>query len=100
MSTSRADEMANATTEVERLRAQIDQLENELASLHEWANGVVADAQKRVYWLDRLHLDLDPIMRHLPVDFLLAVYLTLRGGSRRARTRAGALRRFVRRQTP
>ncbi len=70
------------SAETERLRARIAQLEDELASLQAWANGVVAEAQKRVYWLDRLHLDLDPIMRHMPVDFARDVYRKVRGSRR------------------
>ena len=99
MSTEQTDHEVD-TAEAERLRARVAQLEDELASLQEWANGVVADAQKRVYWLDRLHLDLDPIMRHVPFDFALGLYQSLRGWYYRARTRAGAVARFVRRLSP
>jgi hypothetical protein len=76
MSTEQTEQMADRA-EIERLRSQIAQLEDELASLQAWANEVVADAQKRVYWLDRLHLDLDPIMRHVPIDFALNAYRRL-----------------------
>lgn len=85
------------SAEVDRLRAQVAQLEDELVSLQQWANGVVADAQKRVFWLDRLHLDLDPIMRHMPIDFALGVYRRLRNWFHWAQRFAGAVRRLVRR---
>jgi hypothetical protein len=99
MSTEQTDELASEGTEVERLRARIAQLEDELASLQAWANRVVADAQRQVYWLDRLHLDLDPIMRHVPFDFALGVYRKLSDWYRRARWRAGGVRSLLRRLT-
>jgi hypothetical protein len=73
----KTDAGAADAAEIARLRGRIDQLEDELAALQAWANAVVADAQKQVYWLDRLHLDLDPIMRHVPLDFALGVYRKL-----------------------
>jgi hypothetical protein len=101
MSAKETDELAAETAEAERLRARIAQLEDELASLQAWANGVVAEAQKRVYWLDRLHLDLDPIMRRVPVDFGVDVYRRLMHwwylwGLRPA----DAVRRFIRWLSP
>lgn len=95
MSFGQAGEAQDA--EVERLRAQVVELEDELASLQAWANAVVADAQKRVYWLDRLHLDLDPIMRHVPFDDALDVYRKLRGPYHAMRRLAGAALRRARR---
>lgn len=90
-------ERATDNAESERLRAQIAQLEDELASLQAWANEVVADAQKRVYWLDRLHLDLDPIMRHVPIDFAVNVYRrVMHWWYLWALRPADAVRRFVR----
>lgn len=100
MSTEQTDGPATESSEVEHLQARIAQLENELASLQAWANGAVADAQKRVYWLDRLHLDLDPIMRHLPIDFALGAFATLRDWYRWAKRPARAARRLVRRLSP
>jgi len=84
--TEQTDELAADSAEAERLRARVTQLEEQLVSLQAWANEVVARAQERTYWLDRLHLDLDPIMRHLPVEFALGVYQTVRGVYRRLRT--------------
>ena len=96
----KTDQLTETTAEVERLRAQVTQLEDELANLQTWANGVVADAQRQVYWLDRMHLDLDPIMRHVPFDFALGVYQKLAHWYRRTRNSAGAMRRFIRRLWP
>jgi hypothetical protein len=97
MSTKRTDGLPNEGADVARLRGRIDQLEDELAALQAWANAVVADAQKQVYWLDRLHLDLDSIMRHVPVDLAWDVYGKVRGPYQSARRLAGSLLRFVRR---
>lgn len=78
MRSEQPQELTDASAEVERLQARVDQLEDELFSLQAWANAVVADAQKRVYWLDRMHLDLDPIMRRVPFEYLLGVVRRLR----------------------
>ena len=50
-------------TEVERLRARVAELERELEEQAARTNRLVAEAQERTYWLDRLGLDLDAIMR-------------------------------------
>lgn len=49
--------------EIERLRARVAQLEQELVEQAARANHVVAEAQERLYWLDRWHLDLNELMR-------------------------------------
>ena len=49
--------------EVEELRARVAELERELADQAARTNAVIADAQERTYWLDRLGLDLDAVMR-------------------------------------
>ena len=92
-------ERAATSPEVVRLRARVAQLEDELAELQAWANGVVADAQKRVYWLDRMHLDLDPIMRRVPFDYALDRFRRLKGWYHQARRPVDAVGRFVRRLT-
>ena len=97
MNPEQTDELTAESAEIDRLRARVAQLEDELAALQAWANGVVADAQQRVYWLERLHLDLDPVMRRLPVDFAVGVYLTLRDSYRWAGKQGRALSGFVRR---
>jgi cell division septum initiation protein DivIVA len=50
-------------SEVEDLRARVAELERELAEQAARTNRLIAAAQERTYWLDRLGLDLDPIMR-------------------------------------
>lgn len=49
--------------EVERLRARVEALESELVAVQERANAAVAEWQERAYWLDRLHIDLNAVMR-------------------------------------
>lgn len=49
--------------EIERLRAQVAALERELAEQAERCNRVVAEAQERLYWLERWHVDLNAVMR-------------------------------------
>jgi hypothetical protein len=53
----------DASSEVEKLRERVASLEAELVETQARANAVVAEAQKRVYWLDRWHLDLNSLMR-------------------------------------
>jgi hypothetical protein len=49
--------------EIERLRTRLDGLETELVEVQARANKAVAEWQDRAYWLDRLHIDLNAIMR-------------------------------------
>jgi len=49
--------------EIERLQARIAQLERELVEQAERSNRIVAEAQERLYWLDRWHVDLNELMR-------------------------------------
>ncbi|MFI5037253.1 MAG: hypothetical protein ACHP93_02100 [Solirubrobacterales bacterium] len=50
-------------TEIERLRERVEQLEAELVEVQSRANAAVAEWQERAYWLDRLHIDLNALMR-------------------------------------
>lgn len=54
--------MTDPQTEIERLRAQVAELERQLADQSARANAAVAAAQSRAYWLDRWHLDLNALM--------------------------------------
>jgi len=45
------------------LRERVAQLEDELAEQAARTNALLADAQERVYWLDRWGLDLNALMR-------------------------------------
>jgi hypothetical protein len=49
--------------EIERLRTRLDSLESELVEVQASTNAAVAEWQDRAYWLDRLHIDLNAIMR-------------------------------------
>jgi uncharacterized protein (DUF3084 family) len=49
--------------ELERLRARVQELERELAERTAKAEAAVAAAQDRSYWLDRLRIDLNAVMR-------------------------------------
>ncbi len=51
------------TDELERLRARVAALENELVEVQARANAAVAAAQERAYWLERWHIDLNALMR-------------------------------------
>jgi hypothetical protein len=89
---SRADVLEPEDTE--RLRAQVESLQRELAVQAARTNAVVADAQRRTYWLDRLNLDLDvtlgrPLIRLALLGALGTVRLLrrLRGRVRRLRSR-------------
>jgi hypothetical protein len=48
----------------QQLQARIDQLEREQALRTAKAEAAVAAAQDRSYWLDRLRIDLNAVMRH------------------------------------
>lgn len=50
--------------ELERLRARVDELERELAERTAKAEAAVAAAEDRSYWLDRLRIDLNAVMRN------------------------------------
>jgi hypothetical protein len=49
--------------ENERLRSRVATLEAELVEVQARANAAVAEWQERAYWLDRLHIDLNSLMR-------------------------------------
>jgi hypothetical protein len=49
--------------EIDRLRARVEALESELVEVQARANAAVAEWQERAYWLDRLHIDLNAVMR-------------------------------------
>jgi uncharacterized coiled-coil protein SlyX len=50
-------------SEVELLRARVAELEEQLAAQARVTNRIVAEAQEKLYWLERWHIDLDRIMR-------------------------------------
>ena len=74
-------------TEVERLRARLDQLEREQAERTAKGEAAVAAAQDRSYWLDRLRIDLNAVMRRpgarAAFEVLLGAARALRAVKRR-----------------
>lgn len=54
--------MTEQDTEIERLRAQVAELERQLSEQAARANAAIATAQARAYWLDRWHVDLNALM--------------------------------------
>ena len=64
------------TTELEQLRARVEELERELAERTAKAEAAVAAAQQRSYWADRLPFDLNAVM---PTRVGRVVYLVLLG---------------------
>lgn len=81
------------TAELERLRARVAELEEELIETRAWANEAVGEAQERTYWLDRWHLDLNRLMDNKAAE-------RLRAGARGVRSIFRALRKFKRRLLP
>lgn len=49
--------------EIARLEARVAELEAELTRVAAAANAAVAEAQDRSYWLDRMRIDLNAVMR-------------------------------------
>lgn len=52
----------SSEAEITRLRARVNELEQQLVELEAWANRSLGAAQERLYWLDRWHLDLNAVM--------------------------------------
>ena len=50
-------------SEVELLRARVAELEQQLAAQARATNRIAAEAEEKLYWLERWHIDLDRIMR-------------------------------------
>jgi hypothetical protein len=79
--------------QVETLRARVIALESELVETQARANAVVSQAQERVYWLDRWHLDLNALMRRPGAAELRGAIRAVRGVTRmirRAKRRLGS----------
>jgi len=74
-----ADREEQATAELDRLRARVAELESQLLEVEAWANRAVAEAQEKVYWLERWHIDLNALMRKRGANELRAVAVAVRG---------------------
>ena len=51
-------------TEVDELRRRVAALEEELAQQSARANAAIAAAEDRSYWLDRMRIDMNTVMRN------------------------------------
>jgi hypothetical protein len=75
-------------SEIEALRARVAELERELAFRTERANAVVADAQDRIYWLERWKIDPNRVMATRAGQSAFAI-------ARQAYRVAGRIRRLL-----
>lgn len=80
--------------ELEVLRARVEQLEHELAEQAAGANAQIAEAQRRMYWLDRLELDLNMTLARPWLAFVVTAPLK---AVRRLRYENGRMLRRLRR---
>ena len=80
--------------ELQELRSRVTALEAEIEEQAARANATIAAAQRRMYWLDRLDLDLNAMMEQPLVRLLVIAPLKVVRGARRER---GRLRRALRR---
>ena len=62
-------------TELQALRDRVAQLESELADQAAAANAQIAEAQRRMYWLDKLEVDLNALLSRPWLAFLATVPL-------------------------
>jgi hypothetical protein len=52
------------SAEVDELRRRVAELERELAEQTARTNAAIAAAEDRSYWLDRMHVDMNAVMRN------------------------------------
>jgi hypothetical protein len=76
---------ADERTELDTLRRRVAELEAERFELARRANAAVAAAQRRSYWLDRWHVDLNAVMDRPFAGRARAAARALRGPLRAAR---------------
>jgi hypothetical protein len=74
---------ADLQAEIDALRSQVAELERRLAAQQAAANAALAQAQKRVYWLDRWHVDLDVWARSRQLRAVRAAVRWVRERARR-----------------
>jgi hypothetical protein len=75
--------------EIEALRDRVATLEHELAEQTRRTARVVAEAQEKLYWIERLGIDLERVMRVRGAQRLLSLAGSLRHRARK-RKRLGA----------
>jgi cell division septum initiation protein DivIVA len=85
--------------EIERLRARVAQLEQELVEQAERSNRVVSEAQEQLYWLERWHVDLNALMRKPGAAQFRAAIRAARAVVRRVRAVGWRLKAFKRKLT-
>jgi len=71
--------------ELDALRRRVADLESELAAQARRTARTVAEAQEKLYWLERWHVDLDAVMRKPGALRALEGLKTLRSATRRVR---------------
>lgn len=72
-------------SEVAALRARVAELEEQLIELEAWSNRTLGEAQERLYWLDRWHLDLNALMERPGASEFRAVVRAFRSVARSTR---------------
>lgn len=85
--------------EIERLRARVAELEQELVDQAARSNRVVAEAQEQLYWLERWHVDLNALMRKPGASQFRACIRALRAVMRRIRAIGWRLKAYTRKLT-
>ena len=88
---AKEDSAAGLARENELLRDQVAELEAQLAEQAARTNALIADAQERVYWLERWHIDLDRLVAVPGVSALRGVVRVVRAPVRLARKLARSL---------
>jgi hypothetical protein len=73
-----SNEQNQLQAENEHLRARVAALEAELVETQTRTDAVVGEWQKRAYWLDRWHLDLNALMRRPGASELREALRTVR----------------------
>jgi hypothetical protein len=76
---------ADERAELDALRTRVAELESERFELARRANAAIAAAQRRSYWLDRWHVDLNAVMARPGAGRVRAGARALRGPVRAAR---------------
>jgi hypothetical protein len=71
--------------ELEALRARVTDLERERAEQLARATAATAEAQERIYWLDRWHLDLNALMERPGASEFRAAVRVVRAVMRQAK---------------
>jgi uncharacterized coiled-coil protein SlyX len=66
-------------SEIEQLRARVAELEAQLAEQSRSTNAIVARSQEKLYWLERLGIDLDRVMGRRGAQLALETLKRVRG---------------------